>query len=189
VSGLAAGGAPGGAFSRRPARLAAATALFGIALSALAAQGWLRGVEAQMAGWTVHQVLGFSVMVARATQTFYFQYHDRDSTPYLGLQISLACSSILLVVPAFLVSGLLAVLGSVPLLRLVLGLAAFSAVVVAVNLLRLVLISILVDAWGEQSGFGWAHTFFGSVLTLAGLSAAAYAYYRVVRAGATVPTD
>ena len=151
------------------------------ALLALAEQAQYRLFEARFAALAVHRLLGYQVIPANSGPTFFFGYHSGGGTEFLGLQVSLACSSVLLIGPAAFVTAVLAVVGTARLSRLMLALAATAALVTLINLLRFVLIALLVDAWGPESGFGWAHSFFGSVLTLAGLAGATYLYYRLVR--------
>jgi exosortase/archaeosortase family protein len=151
------------------------------ALLAVAEQGWYRGVEALMGAWAVHELLGYAVIAANSGPTFFFGYHEGNHIGYLGLEVSLACSSVLLVAPAAVATAVLAVVSRIPMARLLLALAATAALVTAINVLRFVLIALLVDAWGAQTGFGWAHSFFGSLLTLAGLAGATWLYYRLAR--------
>ncbi|HTJ66105.1 MAG TPA: exosortase/archaeosortase family protein [Actinospica sp.] len=151
------------------------------AVLAVTEQARYRGVEARMGAWAVHELLGYAVIAANAGPTFFFGYHDGARTAYLGLEVSLACSSVLLVAPAAVATAVLAVVSRIPMSRLLLALAATAALVTAINVLRFVLIALLVDAWGAQAGFGWAHSFFGSLLTLAGLAGASWLYYRLAR--------
>ena len=178
-------GGGGAAVRRRPrtdgVRLFVALAVILAALLALAEQERYRIFEARFAALAVHGLLGYQVIPANAGPTFFFGYHSGGGTEFLGLQVSLACSSVLLVGPAAFVTAVLAVVGTARLSRLMLALAATAALVTLINLLRFVLIALLVDAWGPESGFGWAHSFFGSVLTLAGLAGATYLYYRLAR--------
>ena len=162
-------------------RLAVALVVILAALLALAEQESYRVFESRLASRAVHGLLGYPVIPANSGPTFFFGYHAGGATEYLGLQVSLACSSVLLIAPAAFVTAVLAVVGTVRLSRLMLALAATAALVTLINLLRFVLIAQLVDAWGPESGFGWAHSFFGSVLTLAGLAGATYLYYRLAR--------
>ena len=176
----------GGPLARRGSRtdgvrLTVALAVVLAALLALAEQESYRVFEARLASRAVHGLLGYPVIPANAGPTFFFGYHSGGGTQYLGLGVSLACSSVLLVGPAALVTAVLAVVSTVKLSRLMLALAATAALVTLINLLRFVLIALLVDAWGPESGFGWAHSFFGSLLTLAGLAGATYLYYRLAR--------
>lgn len=162
-------------------RLAVALAVILAALLAFAEQESYRVFEARFASLAVHRLLGYPVIPANSGPTFFFGYHTGGITEYLGLQVSLACSSVLLVTPAAFVTAVLAVVSTVKLGRLMLALAATVALVTLINLLRFVLIALLVDAWGPETGFGWAHSFFGSLLTLAGLAGATYLYYRLAR--------
>lgn len=162
-------------------RLTVALAVILAALLAFAEQESYRVFEARLASRAVHGLLGYPVIPANAGPTFFFGYHAGGVTEYLGLQVSLACSSVLLVTPAAFVTAVLAVVSTVKLSRLMLALAATAALVTLINLLRFVLIALLVDAWGPETGFGWAHSFFGSLLTLVGLAGATYLYYRLAR--------
>jgi exosortase/archaeosortase family protein len=155
------------------------------ALLAVADQAAYRVLESRMSAWAVHELLGYAVIIANSGPTFFFGYHAAAGTGYLGLEDSLACSSVLLAAPAAFVTAALAVVTRIPLARLMLALAATTVLVVGINLLRFVLIALLVDAWGAQTGFGWAHTFFGSLLTLAGLTGATFLFYRLARRGRT----
>ena len=161
-------------------QLAALVTVLGAVL-AVAEQSWYRGVEARMGAWAVHALLGYAVIAANSGPTFFFGYHEGGRIGYLGLEVSLACSSVLLVAPAALATAVLAVASRIPMTRLLLALAATAGLVTAINVLRFVLIALLVDAWGAQSGFGWAHSFFGSLLTLAGLAGATWLYFRLAR--------
>jgi exosortase/archaeosortase family protein len=179
-----AGAAPGdGAQRQRSDGVRQFVALVTIlgALLAVAEQGWYRGVEARMGAWAVHALLGYAVIAANSGPTFFFGYHEGARIGYLGLEVSLACSSVLLVAPAAVATSELSVYCRIPMSRLLLALAATAALVTAINVLRFVLIALLVDAWGAQAGFGWAHSFFGSLLTLAGLAGASWLYYRLAR--------
>ncbi|HET9172399.1 MAG TPA: exosortase/archaeosortase family protein [Actinospica sp.] len=151
------------------------------AILAVAEQSWYRGVEARMGAWAVHELLGYAVIAANSGPTFFFGYHEGARIGYLGLEVSLACSSVLLVAPAAVATAVLAVVSRIPMSRLALAFAATAALVTVINVLRFVLIALLVDAWGAESGFGWAHSFFGSLLTLAGLAGATWLYYRLAR--------
>ena len=175
------GGAAGRGSRTDGVRLTIALGVILAALLALAEQQTYRVFESRFASWAVHALLGYPVIAANSGPTFFFGYHAGSLTEYLGLQVSLACSSVLLIAPAAFVTAVLAVVSTVPLSRLMLALAATAALVTGINLLRFVLIAQLVDAWGPESGFGWAHSFFGSLLTLAGLAGATYLYYRLAR--------
>lgn len=147
-----------------------------VALSAavllLLSEGWYRGVEAALAGRALSGLLGFPVMISRPLRTVFFAFHGTGPAHMLGLQITLGCSSDLLLAPVLLFTGLLLLFGRSSGPRVLLAASVAAAVVVLVNTLRLVLIALLVDWWGVETGFGWGHTLFGSVLTLVGMAVA-----------------
>jgi exosortase/archaeosortase family protein len=161
---------PGG--GERLGRYAAALGGFAAATALLLSQHWYRGVEAVVTGDTVSKWLGFPVIVSRAQQTMFFAFHGTGPSHMLGLQITLGCSSVLLLAPIVLLTGVLLSLRNVSALRVLLAAAIAASLVVFINVLRLVMIAAMVDWWGVQAGFGWGHTLFGSVLMLLGLAAA-----------------
>jgi exosortase/archaeosortase family protein len=165
-----------------PRRLAG-TLLCVLAVLAVVYETWYRGMEAALAGDAVGQWLGFPVVVARAQQTMFFAFHGTGNAHMLGFQVTLGCSSDLLVAPLLLFTGLLLILGQIPPSRVLLAMASAAAIVIIVNVLRLVMIAMMVDWWGVQTGFGWGHTLFGSVLTLAGMAAAMAACVFVLNRG------
>jgi exosortase/archaeosortase family protein len=138
----------------------------------LLSEGWYRGVEAALAGRALSGLLGFPVMISRPLRTVFFAFDGTGPAHMLGLQVTLGCSSDLLLAPVLLFTGVLLLFGHSSALRLLLAASIAAAVVVLVNTLRLVLIAVLVDWWGVETGFGWGHTLFGSVLTLAGMAVA-----------------
>jgi exosortase/archaeosortase family protein len=101
----------------------------------------------------------------------------------LGLQITLGCSSDLLLAPVVFATGVMLCLRNGPADAILCAALMASWTVVAVNVLRLVLIAALVDWWGVSAGFGWGHTLFGSLLTLAGMAAALWSFVTVLGRG------
>jgi exosortase/archaeosortase family protein len=173
-------------WARRTLRYAVGGSACASAIVLLANQGWYRGAEAAMAGAAVSRWLGYPVIVARGQQTMFFAFHGTGIAHMLGLQVTLGCSSALLLMPVLLVTGLLLCVGQTPATRILLAALLAAGIVVCVNVLRLVLIALLVDWWGAATGFGWGHTLFGSVLTLAGMSAALAAFVLVLSRGGRV---
>jgi len=153
-------------------RTFAGVAALSAALLLLLSQGWYRGVEAALAGHALSGLLGFPVMISRPLRTVFFAFHGTGPAHMLGLQVTLGCSSDLLLAPVLLFTGLLLLFGHSSASRVLLAASVAAAVVVLVNTLRLILIALLVDWWGVETGFGWGHTLFGSVLTLAGMAVA-----------------
>jgi len=153
-------------------RMIAGVGALSAAMLVLLSEGWYRGVEAALAGRALSGLLGFPVMISRPLRTVFFAFHGTGPAHMLGLQVTLGCSSDLLLAPILLFTGLLLLVGRSSALRVLLAASVAAAVVVLVNTLRLVLIALLVDWWGVETGFGWGHTLFGSVLTLAGMAVA-----------------
>jgi exosortase/archaeosortase family protein len=179
----AAGSASGRVVGRTLPRYAAGAVVCSVAALALIYQDWYRGAEAALAGDAVGQWLGFPVLVARAQQTMFFAFHGTGDAHMLGLQVTLGCSSDLLIAPLLLITGLLLGLGHASAGRIVAAAAVAASIVVIVNVLRLVMIAEMVNWWGAQTGFGWGHTLFGSVLTLVGMFAALTAFIVVFNRG------
>ncbi|HEV2344306.1 MAG TPA: archaeosortase/exosortase family protein [Actinocrinis sp.] len=161
---------PGGV--RRLTRYAAAFGGVAAAITLLLSEHWYRGVEAVVTGDTVSKWLGFPVIVSRAQQTMFFAFRGTGPSHMLGLQITLGCSSVLLLAPILLLTGVLLSLRNVSPLRVLFAAAIAGSLVVFINVVRLVMIAAMVDWWGVAAGFGWGHTLFGSVLMLLGLAAA-----------------
>jgi exosortase/archaeosortase family protein len=165
---------------RRLSRYIAALTGFIIAMALLLSQQWYRGVEAVVTGDAVSKWLGFPVIVARERQTMFFAFHGTGPAHMLGLQITLGCSSVLLLAPIVLLTGTLLSLRNVSPVRVLLAAAVAACLVVSINVVRLVMIAAMVNWWGVQTGFGWGHTLFGSVLMLVGLAAALGAFVLVL---------
>ena len=153
-------------------RMFAGVGALSVAVLLLLSEGWYRGVEAALAGRTLSGLLGFPVMISRPLRTVFFAFDGTGPAHMLGLQVTLGCSSDLLLAPVLLFTGLLLLFGRSSAPRVLLAASVAAAVVVLVNTLRLVLIAVLVDWWGVETGFGWGHTLFGSMLTLAGMAVA-----------------
>jgi exosortase/archaeosortase family protein len=151
-----------------------------VALLLLVNQAWYRGLEASIAGDAVSRWLGFPVLVSRPQQIMFFAFHGTGPAHMLGLQVTLGCSSVLLLAPLALVTGGLLSLGNVSPGRVLLAAAVATSIIVFFNVLRLVMIAEMVSWWGVQTGFGWGHTLFGSMLMLAGLAAALVAFVVVL---------
>lgn len=149
----------------------------------VASEARYRGFESRLAAGAVHQLLGYSAVAVTDRQTFFFAFDSGGSRHMLGLDVSLGCSSVFLLAPMLMLTGILAAYSAKPLFGLGVAAMAAAAVIVGVNLLRLVMIAALMVWWGVQTGFGWGHTLFGSILTLVGLTAASAVYYVIVARG------
>ncbi len=151
-----------------------------LAVLLLVRETWFRGMEAAVAGHTISGWLGYPVLVARARQTVFFAFHGTGSAHMLGLQVTLGCSSDLLLIPILVTTGILLCVGGASPFRVMAASVTAALIVVVINMLRLVMIAALVSSWGVQAGFGWGHTLFGSLLTLLGMFVALAAFVIVV---------
>jgi exosortase/archaeosortase family protein len=172
--------APWRAVAWRLLRYSAGLAVWATAVVLLVRETWYRGVEAAVAGDTIKDWLGYPVLIARARQTVFFAFHGTGPAHMLGLQVTLGCSSDLLLIPILLTTGILLCVGPASPVRVLFAAAMAAVIVVLVNMLRLVMIAALVSSWGVPAGFGWGHTLFGSVLTLFGMFAALVAFVLVL---------
>ena len=92
-----------------------------------------------MAGDAVGRWLGYPVQVARAEQTMFFAFHGTGTAHMLGLQVTLGCSSALLLAPVLLLAGVLLGVGHASTARVLLAAVLAGSLVVVVNVLRLVM--------------------------------------------------
>lgn len=152
----------------------------GSAALLIVAEAAYRGFESRLAAGVVHQLLGYSSVAVTDRQTFFFAFQTGGTKHMLGLNVSLGCSSVFLLAPMLMITGIMAAYSARPLVKLGFAAAAAAVVFIAVNLLRLVMIAGLMVWWGVQTGFGWGHTLFGSILTLVGMAAASAVYYLIV---------
>lgn len=179
---LAGDGATGGVAPSPAAggvlRWLAAGVSFALAAALIVGDAGYRGFEARLAAGAVHQLLGYPATADR--QAFFFGFRHGGARHLLGLTVSMGCSSVFLLAPMLILTGVLAAYSGKSLARIGAAAAVAAVVFVMVNLLRLVMISALMVWWGVQTGFGWGHTLFGSILTLIGMAGAAAVYYLIV---------
>lgn len=98
------------------------------------------------------------------------------------LQISIACSVVLLLVPFFLVAAAMLASGRASVWRAVPAVIGGALLLLAVNAARLVLIAHMTMQDGLD-GFGWAHTVYGSAVVLVGLILVIIAFIAIMAAG------
>lgn len=94
-----------------------------------------------------------------------FPLHGR----WVGFSLSVACTAALLLVPFFVIAGLLLVARRVESRRAVVALAVTTAVIFLVNQLRLLVIAGSMLAWGFTTGYERSHVFLGTVLSTLGV--------------------
>jgi exosortase/archaeosortase family protein len=88
---------------------------------------------------------------------------------WVGFSLSVACTAALLLVPFFVVAGLLLVARRVESRRALVALAVTTVVIFLVNQLRLLVIAGSMLAWGFTTGYERSHVFLGTVLSTLGV--------------------
>ncbi|SBN61229.1 exosortase/archaeosortase family protein [Curtobacterium sp. 9128] len=171
----------------RSARVLVAALLVVLAVTLIIGERVGRAIEASTAAWLVGTVTGMDVLPADASTVPAVVFRSGD-LQWNVLEITLECAI------AFLLAGLLvmgAALVSVArfsLVRVLLAIGVGASLLVAVNQLRIVMLS-LVLAHGGINAFEWAHSFAGSVVSLAGLTLTLLVVFvLVVRPGSRAST-
>lgn len=98
------------------------------------------------------------------------------------LQIGIACSVVLILVPFLLVAAAMLASGRASVLRTIPAVIVGTAALFVVNLVRMVLIADLTMKDGLE-GFGWAHTVYGSAIVLVGLIVVIVVFIAVMSIG------
>jgi exosortase/archaeosortase family protein len=161
----------------RSARWLAAGMLLLAGAAFIAAAGPWRGVEAALAGHTIHLVTGQTTI---AVPTSHMLILYKGSAVESILVLTSECSV------AYLLAALL--IGSAPLMllrqlspwRTAMAVAVTATILTLVNVARLAAIGVTVSVWGRGPGLEIAHTYLGSVLTVAGAVGAGVALAAVL---------
>ncbi|MGF1430382.1 exosortase/archaeosortase family protein [Kitasatospora sp. LaBMicrA B282] len=168
---------PPGAKSRQPTRPWPASLTLAGTLSVAAAamivfNEVLRAVEARAAAWLYSQLMSETTAAVHTDLLVNIGY-----TRIVGVEVTQACSSALLV-PPFLLMAAAVLLSARRTAREVLGgLGLAAAIIVVGNLVRLVLVALATVHYG-RSGYLWSHTLGGSVLSMITMIAALAAFLR-----------
>lgn len=129
----------------------------------------VRRLEANAAALSVGAVTGGSTEILAAPGSFAFGI----GTPAaMGLRITSACSVAYLLGPFLIGFGLLSLVSRLVPHRLVAACLAGSAVLIAVNMLRITLIGWATYRFGLDTGYWWSHVVVGSVLAVSGFTGA-----------------
>lgn len=84
-----------------------------------------------------------------------------------GFQITVLCSTVILVTPLLALAGVMLLVRPLSLRRTIAGLAIGTTIVAGCNLLRYCLAALALQLWGE-AGFEAVHRYLGSLLVIAG---------------------
>ena len=87
---------------------------------------------------------------------------------WVGYSLSVACTAALLIMPFFIVAGLLIVSGRVD-RRRALGAGPHVVIIFVVNQLRMLVIAGSMMLWGFRSGYERSHILLGTVLSTVGV--------------------
>lgn len=99
---------------------------------------------------------------------------------YVGFTIAPGCTAALLVVPFFLVAGVLLLAGRVQPGRATATVATFTLLVSVVNQLRLLVIAVSMRVWGFPAGFDRSHVLLGTLVSTIGVVAGLLLFLRMV---------
>ena len=104
----------------------------------------------------------------------------QDATHYLGLQITIECTTLVLLVPLLvLLAALLMLMRRTRWSRWALGGLVGLVMVSVINLTRIAMITASTLLW-DHTGYEWSHIVFGSVLALIGNVATLVVMLRII---------
>lgn len=155
-----------GGHLRRAGRLVVALVLACVGVAVVAQAARVRALEASAAAAAVRLLLPTrTFVVATPDPAFYW---DMGTGHAHGLRITAECSSAFVVGPLMAGFGVLLPLRRLAVRRVLLGVAAGVATVVAVNTSRMVMIAVSMHLWGSDAVFWWSHLVVGSVIAVLG---------------------
>ncbi|MHB1534550.1 MAG: hypothetical protein ACYC1D_08065 [Acidimicrobiales bacterium] len=160
---------PGGLGEALPARRRGAAGLIPIGLvgavvAVVLVQHQLRRWEAHAAGWM------FRSVGLLHTQTIGSALIFPDGHRWAGLNLTVECSSALLIAPFFLIAAGLLATRRVALRRTLVALAVVAVMVFFVNLARITVIAESMRAWGITTGYERSHVLIGSLISVFGVA-------------------
>lgn len=164
----------------RPARLVLALVLLGLAAAGFLAQAQFRVFETVLAQHWLGLLL--EGPVGRIDDLLYFSWSDGNR---IGMRITHACTVVLLVVPFAVAGAIVLAFTRFSLPRVVVGLLAGVVMLLAVNQVRIGLVAFSIQHWG-MTGYDVSHKFVGTVVGLAGFTAALLLMLRI-SAGSPAP--
>jgi len=99
---------------------------------------------------------------------------------YVGFTVAPSCTAALLIVPFIVLTAVLLLARRVPPGRALATVAAFGAVVILVNQLRLLVIALSIRVWGFPAGFDHSHVLLGTVVSTIGVAGGLLLFLRMV---------
>lgn len=165
--------------TRRPASIAqwAAAALLLLAIAALLlSQDWSRRLEAGIAEFSIRHILNIGSQLAPTGTELTV---GAGSQTIFTLDVSFACSVVLLLTPLMALAAALLASGRASILRTLPTVLVCATALLTLNACRFLLIAALTHTAGLD-GYGWAHTVYGSMLVLVGLAIILMTFVKVV---------
>ena len=159
----------------RALRLLTAAVLVALGVLLVLAQEAFRHFEATVMTAVLKPFLGGDVF------TFQDQFVIKtDPSHYLGLQITIECTTLVLLVPTLLFAAIMiGLLPRVTWVRWAFGLTVGLALIIAVNLTRIAIIAFATLIW-DHDGYEWSHLVVGTVFALIGIVATLIIMLRIM---------
>jgi exosortase/archaeosortase family protein len=157
----------------RVARWIAAVLLLFAGGLLIALAGQWRGAEATISGHTIHLVTGQTAIAVPGRHLLILY---RSASVQSIFVLTSECSVAYLVAAVLIGTAPLMLLRQLAPWRTALALTAAVTVLILVNVARLTTIGATVSTWGRDPGLAIAHTYLGSLLTVAGACAAGVAF-------------
>lgn len=139
--------------------------------------------ETRLSQWAISTVLSTGTRITGDGTSLLV---GLGGTRAFTLQIGIACSVVLILVPFLLVAAAMLASGRASVLRTIPAVIVGTAALFVVNLVRMVLIARLTMDDGLD-GFGWAHTVYGSAIVLVGLIVVIVVFIAVMSIGRRRP--
>jgi|SRR5579884_900986 len=140
-----------------------AVVLFAAALALLVWEARFRVTEAAVSAWVI-RLLRVRPAHSLGPNVIFPLGHR-----WVGFALTLSCSSALLIVPFVVIAAVLLAFQRVPRARALVALAVASAILFAVNQLRLVVIAASMLWWGFVTGYQRSHVLLGTALSTIGV--------------------
>jgi exosortase/archaeosortase family protein len=160
---------------RRPVRLRRRPTIAGAIASVLLVAGIVAlaltlsdsaRFEAHIAGWATENILGLPAQLAATGSQLTV---GAGTATLFTIEVGVACSVVLLIVPLMLVAIAQLMTGRASVLRVLPAVVVGAVLLLAINALRIMLI-VSMTYQQHLEGFGWAHTIYGSLVVLVGLA-------------------
>jgi exosortase/archaeosortase family protein len=159
-------------------RVVPATGLLTLAAALVIFIDRMREAEARLAA-IVEVYLGLHTQWVVGTSAFVFRYRLDGTNSQPGLDVTSACSSVVLLAPLFALAALVVLGRAVPWRQFGVALAAATVGLLVVNQIRLAVIVVFIRWLGFTQGYDVAHIFVGSVIAFAAFAAVALMLLRI----------